>query len=194
MPDTQQIDPELWVEQYGDVLYRYAMLRLRNAEVAEEVVQETFLAALKGRGSYSGRSTERTWLVGILKHKIIDHFRKKVRERPASQLVDGEDEEAALFDDHGEWRSVPRAWDTDPQATFEAKEFWETFRECLAGLREREADAFFLRETEQLGTEEICEVLDVSPANLAVILHRTRKKLRRCLDMNWFGRTQEKEE
>jgi RNA polymerase sigma-70 factor (ECF subfamily) len=191
MPETAILDPEVWVDEHGDYLFRYAMLRVRDREAAEEIVQETFLAALRSRGSFSGRSSERTWLVGILKHKVIDYFRRAARERPASELAAGPDSEDALFDEKGKWRSVPRTWDTRPDTTFETKEFWEQFRNCLSGLRSREADGFVLRELEQMETGEICKILDVTPTNLAVILHRARKKLRECLDRTWFGQERE---
>jgi len=191
MTQAPVLDPEVWVDEHGDYLFRYAMLRMRDRNLAEEIVQETFVAALRSKDSFSGRSSERTWLVGILKHKVIDYFRKRRRERPVSELTDEGDPEDGLFDQKAHWKSVPQTWDLRPEANFEAKEFWEQFRECLAGLRSREADAFFLRETEQLETSEICKILEVTSTNLAVILHRARKKLRKCLDTNWFGKNQE---
>ena len=73
-------NPENWVDEYGDYLYRYALSRVKDPIIAEDLVQETFLAALKARHNFQGRSTARTWMIAILKHKIVDYIRQKVRE------------------------------------------------------------------------------------------------------------------
>jgi RNA polymerase sigma-70 factor, ECF subfamily len=182
------IDPERWVDAYGDYLYRYALTRLRNPKAAEDMVQETFLAALKARTTFSGRSSEKTWFVGILKHKIIDHFRKSSHEQPMSDfLTDKDDNVEELFDREGRWKKPPAKWDTDPGKVIERDEFWVIFQNCLNKLQSKIADAFSLRELEGLETDEICEVLQVSKNNLWVMLHRARIQLRQCLENNWFG-------
>jgi len=188
MTKAVAVDPVDWVDRYGDYLFRYAMLRLRDRSMAEDLVQETFLAALKDRGSFSGNSSEATWLVGILKHKIADHFRKQAREAP---LEDGdlrERPDPSPFDESGRWISGPTAWGGNPADLYREKKFLDQLTKCLSGLSPNHANAFTLREIEGADTGEICKVLNVTQTNLWVILHRARTQLRRCLETHWFDR------
>ena len=188
-------DPTEWLDLYGDYLYRYAMFRLRNATLAEDLVQETLLAALQSRDRYRGNSQERTWLVGILKHKILDHFRKVGRNREVSEGDGPTGDDYHPFDKTGEWvghwttKQAPRDWQLDASYILEKKEFWESFSRCLAELPEKTASAFTLREVEGLSSDEICEILKLSRSNLWVMLHRARLKLRRSLEADWFRST-----
>ncbi len=182
---------DTWVDRHGDYLFRYALMRLRDRELAENLVQETFLAALKGRGSFGGRSSERTWMVGILKHKIIDHYRKDFRERPVTDLqtmqFDEEQTVDQFYDAIGNPRKYPRDWMPDPQAALHSKEFWAVLHDCMAKLPKATAAAFALRELDAMGTASICKELGISATNLWVMLHRARLQLRACLETNWFG-------
>lgn len=184
-------NPETWVDQHGDYLFSYALLRLRNRELAEEIVQETFLAALKSYKNFAQQSSERTWLVGILKHKIVDHFRRNHRERPVADFELSVDDDEA-FRNSGEWvdhwtsEGAPKAWSDDPSQLVEQKEFWEIFNRCLSQLPPRLAEAFALREIDGLDSDEVCEILNITPNNLWVMLHRARALLRRGLETNWF--------
>ncbi len=188
-------DPESWPDLYGDYLYRYALLRTREPGTAEEMVQETFLAALQARGRFAGQATERSWLIGIMKHKIVDHFRKTLREMPARDLdhmVRGEGPDDA-FEPAGHWRrdrDIPAAWPEDPAAAMEQQEFWDVLKRCLGELPQRTVQAFTLREVDDVSTEEICASLKITPNNLWVLLHRSRKHLRRCLERNLYGKGQ----
>ncbi len=185
-------DPATWVDEYGDFLYRYAMQRLREKSVAEDVVQETFLAALAARDSFAGQSTERTWLVGILKRKIVDHFRKSTREVDFDEQLDPGDK---TNDDYrssglqaGTWKSgrKPDDWIIDPTDSAEQGEFWRLLNICIDGLDARHGVAFVLREMEEMEGKAICNVMDISPTNLRVMLYRARKQLRRCLELKWM--------
>ncbi|MHC5035844.1 MAG: sigma-70 family RNA polymerase sigma factor [Planctomycetota bacterium] len=180
------LDPQEWIEKYGDDLYRYAMFRVRNPEIAEEVVQETFLAALKGKESFSGRSSEKTWLFGILKHKIVDSIRKSTRDRKQASFDAAEGSVDDFFDPKNHWKSGPASWEANPDEIVEKKEFLEVLETCLTHLPERLARAFSLREMEALESEEICKILGISATNLGVMLHRARARLRHCLEVNWF--------
>ena len=183
-----ELDPSEWVERYGDYLFRYTMLRLRDRSASEDLVQETFLAALKDRGSFSGGSSEATWLVGILKHKIADHYRHQAREAP---LEDGdlrEQSDPYPFDGLGHWVSGPADWGGNPADRYREKKFLDQFTKCLSGLSPNHANAFTLREIEGEDTRTICKVLNVSETNLWVILHRARMQLRQCLETRWFNR------
>jgi len=186
---SANLDPSEWVGQYGDYLFRYAMLRLRDRSTAEDLVQETFLAALKARSSFSGNSSESTWLVGILKHKIMDHFRHQAREVPLedSDLKDQPDPSA--FDVSGHWAKGPTAWGGNPADLYREKKFQDQLTKCLSGLSPNHANAFTLREIEGADTREICKVLNVTETNLWVILHRARMQLRRCLETHWFDKS-----
>jgi RNA polymerase sigma-70 factor (ECF subfamily) len=183
--------PEEWVDQHGDYLYRFALSRLRDAKAAEDVLQETFLAALKSLDRFKGRSSERTWLAGILKHKILDHFRRSGRASEGSDRGDRADVSAEWFDDDGHWKrdeASPADW-ANPERAFEQSRFWEAMARCIGELPARTARAFTLREIDAEPTDEICKSLNVTPTNLWVMLHRARIHLRRCLELHWIGRT-----
>ena len=178
----QLSNPENWVDQHGDHLFRFAVLRVRDSEVAQDLVQETFVAALEARDRFAGRSAEKSWLVGILKHKLIDHYRRTSREcvpDDVGQLEDARDDEG-VFDQNGHWKSnltAPKEWPSDPSSLLEQKEFWQALNRGLSALAPRTARAFVLREVEGLSTKEICEIFNITPGNLSVMLHRARKHL-----------------
>lgn len=190
MTSRQSLEPDIWLDQHGDVLFKYALVRLRDHSLAEEMVQETLLAALQSHRKFAGQSSERTWLVGILKHKIIDHFRRASRERPLENPEPVSDHVAQLFDQSGYWHHDrgPIDWGADPTRDFEHKEFQKILERCLSELPQRTASAFALREMEEMTSEEICKVLDVTTTNLWVMLHRARAHMRHCLEMKWFGK------
>ena len=183
----EELKPDQWVDLYGDYLYRYALMRLRQQSAAEDVVQETFIAGLGSLDKYSGTASERAWLFGILKHKIIDYIRKNSRE----SALDDDQYMDKMIDDSfnrlGMWKALPNNWRENPTEVFENGEFWDIFESCISELPERTAQAFTLRELDGLDTDEICKVLDISSNNLWVMLHRARLKLRGCLETNWFG-------
>jgi len=185
------IDPARWVDDHGDALYGFAMLRLRDADLAAEVVQETFLEALRGRAGFRGDSSERTWLVGILKHKILDQFRSRARrERGVGGDEPGESIEAMFFDEKGGWKAAVPDRFGPPDGALGRAEFWATFRACLAELPKTYADAFTLCELDGLSGAEACKILAITPTNLWARLHRARLLLRRTLGDRGFGRDQ----
>ena len=186
---SQLSDPNTWLDQHGDALFRYALLRVRNTTLAEDMVQETLLAALKARVRYAGNSSERTWLIGILNHKVIDHFRLTRREQPLTDsLPDDYDISNELFNEGDHWMSRPSSW-SNPDQAFEQQKFWETLADCVTRLPPRLAELFILREVNGMDTEEACKVLNISTTNNAcVILSRARMQLRQCLEVKWFGR------
>jgi RNA polymerase sigma-70 factor (ECF subfamily) len=178
---------EEWVDLYGDILYSYALKFIPSKEVAENLVQETFLAALKNHASFAGKSSQKTWFIGILKNKITDHLRAKYKEIPASQLIDEGATIEGFFDSQsGHLAQEPRSWQFNPDLLLENKEFWISFNDCLKKLPEKTAQAFSLREIEAMDSKEICKVLGISSTNLWVLLHRARIQLRQCLETNWF--------
>jgi RNA polymerase sigma-70 factor (ECF subfamily) len=164
------------------------MLRLGDPHLSEDLVQETFLAAWKARDTFKGDSSERTWLVGILKHKIADYYRRKGREIPMGESEYSQTGgESTFFNQDGMWKDGPEEWGGDPADLFRKKEFLAQVTKCVSDLTPRLAHAFTLREIDGLESKEICKVLGVSETNLWVILHRARMLMRRCLEIHWFG-------
>jgi len=186
-------DPERWVEEHGDYLFKYAMIRLRDPAKAEDAVQETFLAALKGGRTFQGRSAEKSWLVGILKNKIFDHFRRASRETSFTDLEFYQDEDSDRFVDEGLGKGGwihelgPQEWSA-PGASLDSEVFWQTYRDCAGKLPAKVAAVFTLREMDGVESREICRLLGISESNLWVMLHRARMALRRCLETNWFAK------
>jgi len=180
-------DPETWVSQHGDAMYRYALMRLKNPTVAEDLVQETFLAALKARHNFAGKSSEKTWLIGILKHKIIDHFRKSKREVLVEDINTEADHQDEFFDENGHWNTRIGVWNR-PNEALEQKEFWEIFSSCISDLPEHLADLYILREINGMQSDEVCKVLNISTTNnMWVMMSRARMRIRRCLEARWFN-------
>jgi len=192
MEQNHTLDPEAWVDEHGDALFRYALFRIQDAQVAEDLVQETFLAAIRGKDSFAGRSSVKTWLFGILKHKIIDHIRKISRERPEENIETIADLANKDFDDQGGWKYQPSEWTTNPSLLFQQQEFWQILQTCLSELPPRLNQAFTLRELDGLSTEEVRKILGVTPTNGGVMLHRARMRLRECLELRWFGEEKRK--
>ena len=170
----------------GDLL-RIASLQLRDRHLAEDVVQETILSALAAADSYAGRARVKTWLVGILKHKVIDALR--ARSRGPRTLTDlgaevGTDDLDALFDDAGFWRVKPREWE-DPTHAVRQRDFDRVLETCLRKLPGLSAQVFVLRELFEVSAEEVCGLAGVTRNHLNVLLYRARMSLRGCLDLNW---------
>jgi RNA polymerase sigma-70 factor (ECF subfamily) len=183
-----QTNPEVWVDAHGDALFRYALVRVRQREVVEDLVQETLLSAMRSREKFAGQSSERSWLFGILKRKISDYFRKFGRERSFTDLEFLANEFSEKFVPEGYWVRVkgPKEWQPGADEVMRRAEFWQTMRACLDELPERIANVFMLREMEEVGSKEICTLLSISENNLWVMLHRARMALRECLAVNWF--------
>jgi len=184
---SEALNSDLWVDQYGDMLYRYTLVRVKNPDAAEEIVQVTLLAALQAKQSFQGRSTEKSWLFGILKHKILDHFRElKTRRTYELTPEDGSDPLENAYQSDGHWANAPKNWDTDPHKAVENKQLVAAMAQCMDRLSEKFRNIFVLKEIEGLTSEEICKEMNIKPTNLWVILHRARNQLRKCLEThNW---------
>ena len=192
MSNYSSRDVEAWVEIHGDALFQYALTRLRNRAAAEDTVQETYLAALRGIGQFSGRSAVGTWLFGILKHKIVDQIRREARKEGVNPWW-SESNLDDLFDAADHYQPLPRRWSGDPRADFQRSEFWDYFQACLGKMPKRIARVFVLRHIDGLSSGEICKLLEISTTNLWVMLHRGRLALRECLAVNWFKGDDRKE-
>ena len=179
------------INTHRGYLLRVAQLQLRDHDLAEDVVQETLVAALAGSG-FSGKSSLKTWLTGILKHKIVDAIRRKQREPLAVASfgnIENEldiDDFDALFTDKGSWDAPPADWG-DPEESLNRRQFMDMMDFCLERLPPNPARVFMMREVMELETEEICKELAITANNLWVILYRGRMALRHCLEQNWFA-------
>jgi len=183
MPDANTendrlLDPSQWLDRHGDVLYRYARSRVRSEDMAADLVQEALLHALQARESFRGSSSERTWLLGILRHKILDRYRRSVGEREKSL------DSSEFFDEGGFWK---RSSSKNPTTELEHGEFWRGLDRCRESLPPSLASVFTLRELDGLASDAICELLEITPANLWTRLHRARLLLKVCLERHGFG-------
>jgi RNA polymerase sigma-70 factor (ECF subfamily) len=184
---SKETNPQIWIERYRESLFKYALIRLRDADLAEESIQETFLAALQSRKGYQGLATEKTWLISILKRKIYDHFRRIGRDRQFKVPFPMERSSNDVFDRRGIPALKSRIWLSDPSMVYEQKEFLKILKQALSVLPGRTAQAFILRDVIELSSEEICEFMDISICNLYVMVHRARKRLRYDLQLHWLN-------
>ena len=183
-----QLEASRWVNDYGDSLYRYALPRVNDSEVAKDLVQDTFLAAWRNIENYKGQISEKNWLFTILKNKIIDHYRKS-----STRLTDRLPEQAKddpYFDNADHWTEAaePSDWGIDYNALIEKKEFYGILQQCKKKLKELQDIAFSMKYLDGYDSEEICKELNISASNFWVLIHRAKVQLRACLEKNWFSR------
>jgi RNA polymerase sigma-70 factor (ECF subfamily) len=183
---SNDADPELWVEAYRNSLFKYAISRLGDADLAEEKIQETFLAALQSLKRFQGLASEKTWLISILKRKIYDHFRRIGREKQFKLTFPIECSRYDVFDRRSMLALRSRVWFADPSMVYEQKEFLKIIKHALSELPDRTAQAFILREVIELNSQEICEFMNLSISNLYVMVHRARKRLRDYVQLKWL--------
>lgn len=171
-------------------MIKFATLQLSNSHAAEDAVQEAMMGALKNAGSFAGRAALKTWVFAILRNKIADTLRQKMRTVNASSLLREDDEGedfSELFDHRGHWQAdeKPATWG-NPQNALHQNQFWKVFETCLEGLPGNQAQVFMMKEFVELETHEICTTVGITTTNLNVMLHRSRLRLRKCLENNWF--------
>lgn len=182
---------EAVLAEHRPVLFRYALLTLRDPEWADDAVQETLLAAWQSAAAFQGKAGLRTWLIGILKHKIADHWRRMEREVVTdtfdlNEMDAKENEDDDFFLGNGNWHSGPNTWQ-DPEAALKQQEFWAVYETCQNNLPAKMAQVFMLRELVGLEAEEVCQETGISDANYWVTMHRARLRLRECLEIRWFN-------
>jgi RNA polymerase sigma-70 factor (ECF subfamily) len=183
---SNTVNPQIWIEEYRESLFKYALTRLRDADLAEESIQETFLAALQSRKGFRGLASEKTWLISILKRKIYDHFRRIGRDKQFKMNFPRERLRYDVFDSERMPAVRSRIWFSDPAMVYEQKEFLKIIKHALSELPDRTAQAFILREVIEWSSQEICEFMDISIYNLYVMVHRARKRLRDDLQLKWL--------
>lgn len=181
----QTTDSSDWLSAHGDYLFNLAVGQVRDPLVAEDLVQETFLAAIRSRDRFSGRSSDRTWLVGILRHKIYDHLRRVCRERPTRVDAESERPDQEAWDDSVLWAHDVAVECMEPSRRMELAEFRDALEIALGKLPVRIAQVFQLYEVEERPNREVCARLNISENNLWVMLHRARKQLQQHLS-DWL--------
>jgi RNA polymerase sigma-70 factor (TIGR02943 family) len=174
------------VQELRPQLLRFARSQLRNDAWAEDAVSETLLAALEKPQSFAGQSQLKTWLVGILKHKVVDQLRRHAREATILADDDDTDIDQLLFNADGHWRAAPAAW-SNPEAALGQRQFFDVLEACIEHLPATQGRVFMMREWLELETDEICKQLTITSTNLWVLLHRARLRLRECLEKSWFS-------
>ncbi len=205
---SKSINPELWVEQYGEILFRVAIRKLADPATAEDLVQDTLLSALEGYHCFEGKASFQTWLLGILKRKIADHYRHqqvvgRMLGKGGSNVPDEkilgqqshDEPHAQEFNSKGDWNTIPKIW-KNRHGDFQSKkpddlaqdlEFWSVVDNCTSEMPEHLSRAFKQRALVGNKPATICEREGISQKNLSVRLHRARLLIRRCLEIHWFG-------
>ncbi len=187
------LKPEHWLNNYGDYLYGYAKLRVRNRDLAEDLVQDCLLSALKALNTFKGEASEKTWLTAILKNKIIDHYRKtsgQVADESYLQQTDAEFSEG-LYQSNGSsqgWmkpEAYIKDWGQLPDELLENVELQQSLQKCLQKLPGKLAPVFFSKYLEDKNSDEICVAYKLTNANYWVIIHRAKILLRTCLEKNF---------
>jgi len=181
-----QLDAKKWVNEYSDMLYRYALPRVNDSEVAKDIVQDTFLAAWRNYDNFKGEISEKNWLFTILKNKIIDHFRKASTRLTDSlpNIADGD----PYFDNEEHWTAVsaPQNWNADTDSVIDRKQFYEVLAKCKSMLKEIQNIVFTMKYIDGLESDDICKELNITSSNYWVLIHRAKLQLRSCLEKNWF--------
>ena len=179
------LQPDKWVQLHADYLFNYTIMRVNNHDLAKDLVQETFFSGVKGQNNFRGQASERTWLVSILKRKIIDYYRKINSAKGKKEVRMSFYEEGRK---KGSWleESVPQSWDNEAEKKIENDELKKTLNDCISELPEKHKMVFLLKTVQEYETKEICNELGITSSNLWVIIHRARLQLRKCIEENWF--------
>lgn len=178
------LDPNKWIDSYADYLYNYTITRVSDKVIAEDLVQETFFSGLKSAVNFKGEASERTWLVSILKRKIIDHYRKTNSNKGKAEVRINYNEDES----EGDWleERVADPYGKNAENSLENEELGLAIHNCLEKLPRKQAEIFKKKTIQNFDTEAICNEYDISPSNLWVIIHRARTTLAGCLDETWF--------
>lgn len=181
-------DPETWVNEHGDYLFGFAMSKLKDKMLAEDMVQETLVSAISAADRYQATASIRTWLTTILRNKIVDFWRSRGRETTATDLMSVMDDETSVddfFDHTGRWADMPNKY-PDPDAALESKQFWQIFGHCISRLKPQQAEIFLAREVYGMDNEEISQSHAISMSNVFVLMHRARIAMGKCLEIHWI--------
>lgn len=185
--EYSKANPQKWLDNYGSLLYQYTLPRVNDNATAEDLVQETFLSALKGLDGYKGQASEKNWLFAILKNKIINYYKKKANDQSISLMPDLQILDDNWFNDDGRWleSKIPKDLDAFDNL-IERKEVQRIINWCIEHLKNVQKNVFILKYLEDLDSEEICKVLNISLSNYWVLIHRARLQMRDCVEKNWL--------
>ncbi|MBS1772430.1 MAG: sigma-70 family RNA polymerase sigma factor [Bacteroidetes bacterium] len=180
------LNPEKWIDNYADFLYNFICCRVNDKIHAKDIVQDIFLSAWKGKDQYKGEASEKSWLVSICKNKITDYYRKQAKE--LTQYLTEFENHNDYFDAEGSWDKVlmPKAWQVSADDSIENKELRKVLAECYKKLQQLQFAVFSMKYIDDMESDEICKVLDISSSNYWVLVHRAKLQLRACLEKNWF--------
>lgn len=183
---AHELHPDSWVDLYADYLFNYAVARVSDAEIAKDLVQETFFAGLKSAKNYKGDAAERTWLIAILKRKVIDHYRKKNSNKGKAEVRMSY---SSSSDSEGDWleERVADPFSMLENNPIENEELGLAIHACISKLPKKQAQVFKMKTIQGISTEDICNELGINPSNLWVMIHRARTALMGCLNENWYS-------
>lgn len=176
-----------WVNEYADMLYNYALQRIKDTDTAKDLVQDTFLAAWRNIDNYTGEASVKTWLFAILKNKLIDYYRKAASTYTTASIGDKQENDI-FFNDVAHWskEAYPVEWSVKSDSYLESKEFYAILGKCKKKLKEIQMAVFTLKYLENQDSEEICKTLNITTANYWVLIHRAKLQMRACIEKNWF--------
>lgn len=182
--NNEQIDTSKWVDEYSDMLYNYSVVRVNDHELSLDLVQDTFISALKGLDNFQGKSTVKTWLFSILKRKIIDHWRKQESRKTkpiSSYFSEGEK--------NGHWleSNAPQGRLSEIEDDIENQELSNALQDCIGRLPDKWKGIAIDKLVDGMDSEEVCKEYDITASNLWVIIHRAKLQLRDCLEKNWIN-------
>ena len=188
------LEPEKWVTLYGDFLYALALMKVGNNDIAQDIVQDTFLSAISAKETFKGNSSEKTWLTVILKNKVIDYYRKKdVLKDAEGYLTKTDISFHEVFfetnvDSYGHWleETAPKEWTEQADNSVNRKEFYQVLRFCISKMPHKLVPAFMAKYIDDEDSEKICKELNISSSNYWVMIHRAKVLMRSCLEKNWF--------
>ncbi|WP_291870833.1 sigma-70 family RNA polymerase sigma factor [Maribacter sp.] len=182
---SHQLNPNIWVDQYADYLFNYAVTRVSDSEIAKDLVQETFFAGLKSAKNYKGEAAERTWLIAILKRKVIDHYRKINSKKGKAEVRMNY---SSHSDSEGDWleEQVADPFSSTNTNFLENEELGLAIQNCISKLPKKQSQVFVMKTIQGIDTEDICNELGINPSNLWVMIHRARTALMDCLNKNWY--------
>jgi RNA polymerase sigma-70 factor (TIGR02943 family) len=179
-----QINPNKWIELYSDYLFNYTITRVNDREIAKDLIQDTFFAGLKSMKNFKGEASERTWLISILKRKIIDYYRKinsKKGQAEVRMTYNMEENEGDWLEERVEDEGYLNA-----QENLENTELGDAIYNCMDKLSEKQATVFKMKTILNYETETICNELNITASNLWVIIHRARTAMAECMEKNWL--------
>ncbi|MEO1484833.1 MAG: sigma-70 family RNA polymerase sigma factor [Bacteroidota bacterium] len=182
---SHTLHPDTWVDQYADYLFNYAVARVSDPEIAKDLVQETFFAGLNSAKNYKGDAAERTWLIAILKRKVIDYYRKSNSKKGKAEVRMGYNTDV---ESEGDWleEQVADPFSKDGDKSIENEELGLAIEECIAKLPKKQSLVFKMKTVQGMSTEDICNELGINPSNLWVMIHRARTALMGCMNQTWF--------